>query len=124
MEGTTECNNTTSIARILEDGDEEYIAAISTLLFPEYRMPRSGVIRPGIMKPKNGSTDQDKARYETMLEEGATWDEIDRALGVDGKGRSKLIPANVDYFSIRPRACLNPAHEKEIHRLYEDPDGK
>jgi hypothetical protein len=124
MEAATECNNTTSIARILEDGDEEYIAAISTLLGPEYRLPRSGVIRPGIMKPKNSCTDQDKARYEAMLEEGATWDEIDRALGVDGKGKSKLIPANVDYFSIRPRDCLNPAHEKEIHRLYGDEDGK
>jgi hypothetical protein len=124
MEAATECNNTTSIARILEDGDEEYIAAISTLLGPEYRLPRSGVIRPGIMKPKNGCTDQDKARYEAMLEEGATWDEIDKTLGVDGRGKSKLIPANVDYFSVRPRDCLNPEHEKEIHRLYADPDGK
>jgi hypothetical protein len=124
MEAATECNNTASIARILEDGDEEYIAAISTLLGPEYRLPRSGVIRPGIMKPKNGCTDQDKAKYEAMLEEGATWDEIDKALGVDGRGKSKLVPANVDYFSIRPRDCLNPVHEKEIHRLYADPDGK
>jgi len=124
MEAAPECTNTTSIARILEDGDEEYIAAISTLLGPEYRLPRSGVIRPGIMKPKSTCTDQDKARYEAMLEEGATWDEIDKALGVDGRGKSKLIPANVDYFSIRPRDCLNPAHEKEIHRLYSDEDGK
>jgi hypothetical protein len=124
MEEAVEYNNTTSVARILEDGDEEYIASVSTLLGPEYRLQRGGVIRPGIMKPKNNCTDDDKAKYEAMLAEGATWDEIDRALGVDGRGKSKLVPSNVDYFSVRPRDCVNQKHAQKIHDMYADPDGK
>ncbi|OQA95290.1 MAG: hypothetical protein BWY23_02471 [Spirochaetes bacterium ADurb.Bin218] len=117
-------NNTTAVANIIQGDDDEITAHVATLLGPKFNLPKAGVIRPGIMKLKGGATPQDKALYEKMLAEGATWDEIDQELGTDANGKSKLIPANVDYFTVRPRDCQNPKMAEEIYKLYADKDGK
>jgi hypothetical protein len=125
MEDQKEHNNTTSTVQILDGDDEAMIAKVATLLGPKFNMPRAGIIRPGIMKLKKGCGAQDEKIYKDMIAEGATWDEIDKRLGNDTKNKSKLIPANVDYFSIRPRDCQNPGAADQIHTLYADKsDGK
>lgn len=117
-------DNTTAVATIVQGDDDEIIAHVATLLGPKFSLPKAGVIRPGIMKLKSGASSRDKVLYEQMLSEGATWDEIDRELGIDSQGKSKLIPANVDYFTVRPGDCQNPKSAEEIYKLYADKDGK
>jgi hypothetical protein len=112
-------DNTTATRECLSNSEMS-----STLLEPIFRLPKAGIIRPGIKSLKKGSTPDDQAIYSKMLEEGATWDEIDRALGKDKNGKSKLIPENVDYFTIRQEDCKNPDDAKRLHELYADPDGK
>jgi hypothetical protein len=119
-----EQSHTENIVRIFQNGDEEMLASAATLLGPAFRLPRAGVIRPGIMKLKPGCTKEDELLYDKLVKEGLTWEEIDRKLGVDQYGRSKLIPANVDYFTVLPGDCENPESAKEIMRLYADKDGK
>ena len=119
-----EQSHTEGIVRIFQNGDEEMLASAATLLGPAFRLPRAGVIRPGIMKLKPGSTKEDELVYERLVKEGLTWEEIDKRLGLDQYGRSKLIPANVDYFTVLPGDCENPESAKEIMRLYADKDGK
>ena len=90
-------DNTTGIARETACENTETIA---TLLGPIFRLPKAGVIRPGIKVLKKGCSDRDREIYTNMTAEGATWDEIDRILGSSEYGKSKLIPTNVDYFTI------------------------
>lgn len=97
---------------------------IATFLGPKFNLPKAGIIRPGVMRLKGGASPRDKALYEQMVSEGASWDAIDKELGVDASGRSKLIPANVDYFTVRPGDCQNPKNAEEIYKLYADADGK
>lgn len=118
---TERVDHTTGATREITNGNTE---AASTLLGPVFMMPKAGVIRPGIKVLKKNCTDRDKEIYNGFLQKGATWDEIDRAIGPDGKGRSKLIPSNADYFSIRPEDCKNPDDAKRLHDLYADDDGK
>jgi len=96
----------------------------ATLLGPVFRLPKAGVIRPGIKALKKNCTADDQEIYNRMLEEGATWDEIDRTLGSDKNGKSKLIPENVEYFTILPEDCKNPDDATRLHELYADSDGK
>lgn len=96
----------------------------ATLLGPVFKMPKAGVIRPGIKVLKKNCSQDEQKIYERMLSEGATWDEIDRKLGTDDKGKSKLIPSNADYFTIRPEDCKNHDDVKRLHDLYADDDGK
>lgn len=118
-------DNTTGTVRVLDEGNEEMVASVATLLGPKFNMPKAGIVRPGIMKLKSGTSAQDQAIYKQMLEEGATWDAIEKRLGTDNSKKSKLIPANVDYFTIRPADCQNQANVAEIYRLYADKtDGK
>lgn len=115
-------DNTTGIILATEDmnGDTmEQVERISTLLGPKFRMPRSGVIRPGIMIPKSTTSESEKTTYQTMVSNGKSWDEIEKVIGEE-----KLIPKNVDYFTIHPEDCQNPNNAKRIHELYADPDGK
>lgn len=89
------------------------------------RMPVLGKLRPGIKVLKSGCTELDKKIYDQMVAEGALWYEIEQKLGNDGKGKSKLIPSNQDYFTIRPADCkINPVNAEKIHKLYNDPDGQ
>ena len=116
-------NHTNGIVRELEFGGES-VAELATLLGPQYRLPRAGIIRPGIMVLKGGCPDSDKVLYEALVKEGASWDEIDAKLGQDKAGKSKLIPKNVDYFTIHPQDCRNPRDIEQIYKLYADEDGK
>lgn len=117
-------DNTSSVAKALESEDEEYISSIATLLGPKFSYPRAGVIRPGVMRLKKGCSKEEAALCEKMKEEGSTWDDIDKALGADQQGKSKLIPENVDYFTVHRNDCVNPRHADEIMKQYADPDGK
>ena len=117
-------DNTTGTVATLENGDSEYIAKISTLLGPKYSLPKAGVIRPGIMVLKAGCTSQDEKIYRDMTSKGASWDDIDKALGLDANKRSKLTPANVDYFTVNAGDCLSPENAAIIKKLYADKDGK
>jgi hypothetical protein len=114
-------DHTTGVTREITYGNTE---AASTLLGPVFMMPKAGVIRPGIKVLKKSCTGKDKQIYNSLLEKGATWDEIDRAIGPDDNGKSKLIPSNADYFTIRPEDCRNPGDAKRLHDLYADSDGK
>lgn len=88
------------------------------------RMPLLGKLRPGIKVLKSGCTDLDKKIYDQMVAEGALWYEIDQKLGNDKNGKSKLIPNNQDYFTIRPSDCkINPLNAEKLHTLYNDADG-
>lgn len=114
-------DHTTGDSREITNGNTE---AASTLLGPVFMMPKAGVIRPGIKVLKKSCTGKDNQIYNNLLEKGATWDEIDRAIGQDDNGKSKLIPSNADYFTIRPEDCRNPDDAKRLHDLYADDDGK
>ncbi|MDO9529663.1 MAG: hypothetical protein Q7J27_10960 [Syntrophales bacterium] len=117
-------DNTTGVVATLDSSDSEYIAKISTLLGPKYLLPKAGVIRPGIMVLKAGCTPQDEKVYKDMTAKGAPWDDINKALGVDGKLKSKMTPANVDYFTVNAGDCLFPENAAIIKKLYADKDGK
>jgi hypothetical protein len=116
--------NTTGTVAVLDGDNEEMIASIATLLGPKFNMPRAGIIRPGIMRLKKGTSAQDEATYKQMVETGQTWDDMDKRLGKDSHGKSKLTPQNIDYFSIRPRDCSDPRNVELITKLYGDKDGK
>lgn len=89
------------------------------------RMPLLGKLRPGIKVLKSGCTDLDKDIYNRMVADGALWYEIDQRLGNDAKGKSKLIPSNQDYFTVRPSDCkINQANAEKLHQLYNEPDGQ
>ena len=122
------------LLRALEDGNEEFLAP---LLGPDYQQERAGVIRPGIMmlrkypEQQKGLREKDLEIYVDMVAKGRTWDEIDQRLGKltvkrDGKDVQidKLRPMNVDYFTINPGDCVNPANADKIRDLYADADGK
>ena len=114
-------SNTIGVIETLESGR---IEEIETILGPVFRLPKAGVIRPGIKVLKSGYTTQDQKLYEELVAQGLDWDEIDQRLGKDANGKSKLIPQNVDYFTIRPEDCQNPQNVEAIHKLYADTDGK
>ncbi len=100
---------------------EEYLA--SPLLSAGYGPPPAGVIRPGIMVLKKGCTAQDEKVYADGISKGCTWDEIDKNLGLDADKKSKLIPRNVDYFTVRENDAINSAWIKAIKERYADSDG-
>lgn len=88
------------------------------------RMPVLGNLRPGIKKLKSGHTELDKKIYEQMVAQGAMWYEIEQKLGTDKDGKTKLIPGNEDYFTVRPSDCrVNPNNAKILQDLYADEDG-
>ena len=89
------------------------------------RMPILGSLRPGIKRLKKGCSDQDQAIYDAMVAAGALWTEIEDKLGPDKEGKTKLVPENRDYFTVRPGDCRTyPENAEILHKLYADPDGK
>jgi len=83
-----------------------------------------GTIRPGVMTLKKGATASDIQVFKKLVAENAPWVEIDKALGVDDRGGSKLRPLNVDYFSVHQSDFINPDNAKIIMERYADSDGK
>jgi len=117
-------NNTSATAQIVKEGDSANLVDMANLLGPNLNFPRSGVIRPGVMILKKSCSADDSKKYESLVEKGASWDDIDKELGKDGNGRSKLVPKNVDYFTVRAADCTNPENVEKIYKLYADEDGK
>lgn len=124
METAKVLDHTNGVTQVINGDDDELLANVATLLGPNFRLPKAGIIRPGIMKLKSTATKQDIELYNNLVQKGLSWDEIDKKLSLDNYGKSKLIPANVDYFSIRPADCENPDAPAELIKLYGDPDGK
>lgn len=120
-------NNTGIIYDIDDNGTEEFI---TPLLGPSAGgVQYSGIIRPGVMVlRKEGVTEDDKKKFAIMSEAGGKWDDISQALGpiTTGhlKGKSKLIPTNVDYFTVNKRDCLSGDNADLIMQKYADEDGK
>jgi hypothetical protein len=98
------------------EDNEEFLTPLLGL--DDEGIKTSGIIRPGIMVLKKDSTDADRARYEQMLSRGTNWTDMAKELG------DRLIPQNVDYFTVNGHDCLNPANADFIKKLYADPDGK
>jgi len=118
---TNESNNTTGIIETLESGR---IEEIETLLGPVFRLQRAGVIRPGIMVLKSRCSQQDHMLYDDLVKQGHDWYEIDSRLGKDKNGKSKLVPQNVEYFTVRGEDCANPDNVKKIYELYASEDDR
>lgn len=122
-------DNTTAIRHLIEGGD---LDAVKTILGDSCRIKHSGVIRPGIKVCLSSCTDKEKAIYAKMYAEGHSFDEIDQALGgnkpIEGQQgkftKSKLRPANCDYFTIRREDFKNPADADMINEKFADPDGR
>ncbi len=98
-------------------------------------MPVLGNLRSGIkrlVRPSKNATEEERAAYEQdmkvytgMVEKGASWDDIEKAIGKNVRGGSKLTPENQDYFTVREIDCrTNPENAKILHDLYADKDGK
>ena len=128
MDSNAAYNNTGVIYDIDDNGTEEFI---TPLLGPSAGgVQYSGIIRPGVMVlRKEGVTEDDKKKFAIMSEAGAKWDDIDKALGnvtfpEHLKGKSKLVPTNVDYFTVNKRDCLSGDNADLIMQKYADEDGK
>lgn len=117
-------DNTNGFIREIERADSVVLAELTTLLGPKFKFPKAGVIRSGIMVPKSSCSADDVKLYDTMVVEGRSWDEIETKLGLDKDRKTKLIPKNVDYFSVFPGDCVNQENTKKLTSLYGDKDGK
>ena len=106
-------NNTTGWG-----GDHENEEFLTPLLGCDDGVKTSGVIRPGIMVLKKGHTDADLATYNRLLAQGQSWEEMAKELS------DRLVPQNVDYFTVNTHDCLNPANAELIRKLYADEDGR
>ncbi|MCR4286751.1 MAG: hypothetical protein NUW09_01925 [Deltaproteobacteria bacterium] len=117
-------DNTNGFIREIERADSVVLAELTTLLGPKFKFPKAGVIRSGIMVPKSTCSADDSKLYDALVAEGRSWDEIEAKLGLDKDRKTKLIPKNVDYFSVFPGDCVNKENAKKLHNLYGDKDGK
>ncbi len=117
-------DNTNGFIREIERADSTVLAELTTLLGPKFKFPKAGVIRSGIMVPKSTCCAEDIKLYDSLVAEGRSWDEIEAKLGLDRDKKTKLIPKNVDYFSVFPGDCVNRGNAKKLHSLYGDKDGK
>ena len=104
------------------NGNDEYLTPL--LGDSSSGFQRAGVIRPGIMGIKKAASDADKTKYRELIANGATFYEIDEALGRFEDGSKKIVSQNVDYFTIRKRDCADPENVKRIMEKYADQDGK
>lgn len=117
-------DNTNGFIREIERADSVVLAEITTLLGPKFKFPKAGVIRSGIMVLKSTCSADDIKLYDSLVAEGRSWDEIEAKLGLDRDRKTKLIPKNVDYFSVFPGDCVNKENAKKLHSLYGGKDGK
>ncbi|MCK5615225.1 hypothetical protein KAR91_75880, partial [Candidatus Pacearchaeota archaeon] len=115
-------DNTNSIARIIDSGDENEIRMI---LGDRERIRHAGIVRPGIKIPKSTCSKAEKIKYEELYAQGIPFDEIDRQMSGEPKSsKSKLRPLNVDYFTVRECDFRSPADARFIMDNYADDDGK
>ena len=104
------------------------------------RYPELGRIRAGIKIIKRqwnqatGKADlppdaKDIKVYQEMMDKGASWDDIERAINPryfteqnmkDHKVKRKLIPVNIPYFFVRPSDCKVPEDASKLVDLYGD----
>lgn len=117
-------DNTNGFMREIERADSTVLAELTTLLGPKFKFPRAGVIRSGIMVPKSTCSADDSKLYDALVAEGRSWDEIETKLDRDKDRKTKLIPKNVDYFSVFPGDCVSQENARKLHSLYGDKDGK
>ena len=99
-------------------GDYENEEFLTPLLGCDDGVKTCGVIRPGIMALKKDHTDADLATYNRLVAKGESWEEMAKELS------DRLVPQNVDYFTVNGHDCLNPANAELIRKLYADADGK
>jgi hypothetical protein len=99
-------------------GDYENEEFLTPLLGCDDGVKTSGVIRPGIMALKKGHTEADLATYNQLLAQGQSWEEMAKELS------DRLVPQNVDFFTVNAHDCLNPANAELIRKLYADADGR
>ncbi len=126
METNTARN--TGVIYYIDNGAEEFITPLlgTSMAGTQY----GGIVRPGVMVlRKEGVTEEDKKKFADMCGTGAKWDDIDKALGPVTaperlKGKSKLVPLNVDFFTVNKRDCLNPDNANLVMEKYADADGK
>jgi len=116
-------NNTTAVASGAKEVSVPQVYT-PTLLGPKFNFPRAGTIRPGVMVPKKSCSEADVELYRSLVKNGVSWEEIEKELGFDARGKSKLVPKNVDFFTIHPEDCSNPENVKRIYDLYADDDGR
>jgi hypothetical protein len=102
----------------MPNGDYDNEEFFTPLLGDDDNIKTLGVIRPGIMVLKKESTQADVERYDRLLAQGTSWTDMAKDLG------DKLIPQNVDYFTVNGHDCVNPANADLIKKLYADPDGR
>jgi len=107
-----------STASAIPDGDYDNEEFFTPLLGDDDNVKTLGVIRPGIMVLKKDSAQPDVERYDRLLAQGTSWTDMAKDLG------DKLIPQNVDYFTVNRHDCVNPANADLIKKLYADPDGR
>ena len=86
-------------------------------------MPEAGRISPGIKVLKEGCSVEDKKTYESMVEQGHSWSEIEKAIGKDAEGKAKLRPINLGHLTVHPQKCADPKHADQIMQAYADTDG-
>jgi hypothetical protein len=121
-ESAPENSNTIGVASMIESGD---LAEAQMILGSRTGVKAAGIIRPGIKVPLSSCSPAQKAKYEELLEAGATFDEIDKALMALGKStKSCLRPSNADHFTVREQDFRNPADADRLMKQYADPDGK
>lgn len=99
---------------------------VNMILGGRERVRHSGVIRPGIKVPVASATDQQKALYAKMYEEGEDFDVIDAAMlkaGSRTQQKSLLRPVNIDHFIIRDSDFSRPSDAEMIRQQYADEKG-
>jgi len=105
-------------------GEQMEVYTTASLLTKANVPQVGGTIRPGVMALKKNVSAADIQLYNKLAAENATWDAIDKALGPDSQGLSKLRPLNVDYFTVHPADFINPENAQIILNRYADNDGK
>ncbi len=99
-------------------GDYENEEFLTPLLGCDDGVKTCGVIRPGIMALKKDHTDADLLTYNRLVAQGESWEEMAKELS------DRLVPQNVDSFTVNAHDCLNPANAELIRKLYADSDGR
>ena len=111
--------NRASTAGAILSGDYDNEEFLTPLLGADDDSVKTlGVIRPGIMVLKKDCTQADLERYDDLLARSMSWADMAKELG------DRLIPQNVDHFTVNRHDCVNPTNADLIKKLYADPDGR
>ncbi|OPY70731.1 MAG: hypothetical protein A4E57_00348 [Syntrophorhabdaceae bacterium PtaU1.Bin034] len=109
-------NRQSAAHRVPYDDNEEFLTPLLGL--DDESVKTIGVIRPGIKILKKDCTEADRAKYEQLLALGMSWTDMEKELG------DKLVPDNVDYFTVNSYDCINPTNADLVKKLYADADGR